>query len=59
MARFIVSKKLTLCDAIKYIPQIEKWFKDNPKRKICQTEIFKVRRGFVGTDILNHTNLIK
>ena len=57
MARFIISKKLTISEAIEAIKDIEKWFKSNPTRKICQTDIFKVRRGFVGTDILSGTNL--
>lgn len=57
MARFIISKKLTIKEAIDAIPQIEQWFKNNPKRKVCLTDIWKVRRGFVGTDVLAHTDL--
>lgn len=54
----IISKKLEIEEAIDSMPKIEEWFKKNPKRKICQTDNFKVRRGFVATDILKHT-LIK
>jgi hypothetical protein len=57
MSRFIISKKLTLQEALDFIPQIEKWFKDNPKRKFCQTETFRVRRGFTATDVFEHTDL--
>ena len=54
MARFIVTKKLTIKEALDSIVGIEKWFADNPTRKICQTDVFKVRRGFSATDILKH-----
>lgn len=33
---------------------IKKWFKDNPDRDDCQTETFKVRRGHIKADILQH-----
>ncbi len=56
MARFIISQKLSIHEALAAIPQIEKWFKDNPTRKFCQTDTFRVRRGLTGTDILEHTN---
>lgn len=57
MTTFIVSRKLSIKEATESIPQIEQWFKKNPSRKICRTDTFVVRRGFVGTDILAHTNL--
>lgn len=50
---------MTVKEAIENIPKIEEWFKLNPTRKICQTDIFKVRRGFTGTDIFNHTDFFK
>lgn len=53
----IVSQKLTIEESLDAIPKIEEWFAKNPTRKICQTDNFKVRRGFTGTDILKHTNL--
>ena len=53
----IISRKLTLSEALVAIPSVEQWFKENPKRKICQTDLWKVRRGFVGTDILKRTTL--
>lgn len=55
MTTFIVFPKLSIDHALDLIPKIEQWFKQNPSRKICKTEYFKVRRGFVATDILNHT----
>lgn len=57
MSTLVVFKKLSIKEALEYIPKIEQWFKDNPTRKICKTDLFQVRRGFVGTDILNHTLL--
>lgn len=51
----IIFKKLELKDALKYIVEIELWFNKNPRRKRCQTGLFSIRRGFVGTDILKHT----
>lgn len=56
--RFIISKKLTIQEALENMPAIEKWFKDNPTRKKCQTETFSVRRGFTATDVLSHTDLL-
>jgi hypothetical protein len=53
--KIIVTEKLTVKEAFESIPKIEEWFKQNPTRKVCQTDYFKVRRGFVGTDILKHT----
>ena len=55
MGRIIITRKLTMKEALESIPQIESWFKKNPKRKVCRTDTFKVRRGFAGTDILKHT----
>lgn len=57
MTAFTISRKLTIKEALETIPQIEQWFKDNPKRKDCKTDRFVVRKGFVGTDILSRTNL--
>ena len=57
MARFIVSKKLTIQEAVYAIIGLEKWFKENPKRRVCRTETFVVKRGMVGTEVLKHTDL--
>lgn len=32
--------------------QVEEWFLVNPRRKVCHTEYWKVRRGHVLEDIL-------
>lgn len=58
MARFIVTPKLTIREAIEAMKGIEEWFKKNPTRKMCQTDNFKVRRGFTATDILRHTESV-
>ena len=51
----IIFKKLSLTEAKRGIKQIEQWFQDNPKRRICRTDTFEVRRGRVIEDILEHT----
>ena len=56
MARFIITKKMTVQEAFEAIKGIEIWFSKNPSRKVCNTETFKVRRGFTGTDVLGHTD---
>jgi len=35
--------------------QAEKWFRENPKRKICKTDLFEIRKGFIVEDILKYT----
>ena len=56
----IVRRKLTLEDAEKYIPQVEEWFRENPKRRICHFgddaggTWFNIRRKYVREDILEH-----
>ena len=57
MSGFIISQKLTLKEAIESMPKMEQWFKENPNRKFCNTDTFRVRRGYTATDILKHTNL--
>ena len=59
MAGFIVFKKLPLEEAIKNMIAIEQWFKNNPNKKTCTTDLFKVRRGFVATDIAEHSEFNK
>lgn len=57
---FVVYQKLTkkqLADSVKEtIPQLIKWFKDNPKRDTCQAEmwygkVLTVRRDHVEEDV--------
>ncbi len=55
MAGFIVYKKFTLKQAERCIAQLEKWFENNPKRKVCRTDLFEVRRDHVREEILKHT----
>lgn len=55
MAGFIISRKLNVLEALEVMERMEIWFRDNPRRKICQTEIWKVRRGHLVEDILKHT----
>ncbi len=55
MAGFIIFKKLTLIEALDSIIQIQQFFRENPRRKICRTDLFKVRRNHIIEDILKHT----
>ncbi len=49
-------RKLTQEEAQVNISQIEAWFKLNPKRRVCRTELWKVRRGHVNEDIMKHAD---
>jgi len=51
----IVFKKFKLEEAIENMKLIEKWFRDNPKRKICKTNLFKIKKGYIVEEILKHT----
>lgn len=55
MSGFVVFKKLSLQKTIENMLGIEKWFSENPKRRVCNTDLFKVRRGFIVRDILKHS----
>lgn len=55
MAGFIIFRKFSHEEARENIDAIEKWFTANPRRRICLTDLFKVRRGHVREDILKHT----
>lgn len=34
---------------------LKKWFKDNPKRKVCRTDLFVVRKASLKEDILKNS----
>jgi len=51
----VIFPKLTTEEAEENIRKIEQWFSEHPKRKVCRTDLFKVRRGYVREDILEHT----
>jgi len=55
MSTFMVAKKLNKTEAKIAYRGITKWFKANPTRKVCRTEVFDVRRKFIKEDILKHT----
>jgi DNA/RNA endonuclease G (NUC1) len=51
---FALYKKLSQKELKKTAKQIEKWFIDNPTRKVCNTDLYggtKVRRGHVMEDL--------
>jgi hypothetical protein len=56
MAGFIFFKKFTPEEAKDIIVDISQWFRDNPKRRMCQTDLgFKVRRGHITEDVMART----
>ena len=55
----IITRKLTIPEARKAILQLAEWFRQNPRRRICRTDDFKVRKGHIAQDVLKHTNIIK
>lgn len=52
----ILMRKLTQEEAQENISQIEAWFKVNPKRRVCRSDLFKVRRGHVSEDVMKHAD---
>lgn len=55
MSVLIVFKKLTLQEAINMMRGVEEWFRSHPKKKVCKTDLFQVRKGYIVQDILKHT----
>ena len=55
MALFVIQRKLTKDEAEENIKCIEDWFKANPKRKVCKTELGKIRKSHVREEIMEHT----
>ena len=53
----IIFKKLSIDEAITAMKDFERWFRENPKRKICQSDFFKVKRGYLVETILKHTKV--
>ena len=51
----IVYKRLKHSEALRNMENIEKWFRNNPKKRVCKTDLFNVRRGYIVKDILKHT----
>jgi hypothetical protein len=51
----IITRKLTKGEAEKNILLITEWFKQHPRRKVCRTDLWKVRKQHVREDILKHT----
>lgn len=53
----VVFEKLPYRDAKEFCVQVEEWFVGNPKRKVCRTDLFKVRKGHVQEDVMKHALL--
>lgn len=48
----IVYTPLSQREATKTYKAIKQWFVDNPKRKVCQTDLLKVRKAHLKEDFL-------
>lgn len=55
----VITPKLQPAEALLTAGDIEKWFKANPKRRVCRTDRFVVKRGEVALEIIKHTALPK
>lgn len=56
--KLVFMKKLTKQVAEQNIEGIEAWFKANPRKQVCRTDIFgKIRRGQVREEILKHAEV--
>jgi hypothetical protein len=58
MAGILVFKKLTAEEAIVAMGDIEKWFRNNPRRRVCNSDLFKIRRGYLVEDVLKHSSYV-
>jgi hypothetical protein len=54
---YIVFKKLDIKETLKAMKGIEQFFLKYPKRKVCNTDLFEVRRGHLVEDILKHSSI--
>ena len=41
---FIIFKKFELKEAIEVMETVEKWFRNNPEKKICKTDRFVIKK---------------
>lgn len=51
---FRIFKKLTKEEAEDNIKNLDIWFKNNPRRRVCRTDLFKVRKGHIREDVTKH-----
>ena len=51
----LLFKKLTRQQADCAIKEIEIWFKKNPNRRVCRTQVSSIRRGYVREDVMKYT----
>jgi len=56
MGFFVVRRRLDDEVTRRLINDIRKFFKDNPRRRVCRTDLyFQVRRGHIVEDIIQHS----
>ncbi len=58
MSRFIFYQKLNTEEALETMRNIIVWFKENPTRRVCNTDLFKIRRSHIAEDILKRTKKV-
>lgn len=54
MGSFIVFDPLNQKEATKTWKGLKQWFADNPRRKVCTTDLGKIRRTFMKEDFLKY-----
>ncbi len=56
---FVIRRKLTPEEAEETVKLLEQWFKDNPSRRVCRTDWFRVRKGHINEDVEAHSEIHK
>ena len=49
-----VYKRFNQKDAQQNYDGIRKWFEQNPRRKVCRTDVGEIRRSRIKEDLLEH-----
>lgn len=56
MARFVMFRRLPPKDTVDTIIGLRKWFDEHPRRRVCNTDLFKVRRGHIEDDVFKYAD---
>lgn len=51
MATIVIRRRWNDEQITAAVEQVEQWFKDHPKRRVCRTQYHRCRRGHVREDI--------
>lgn len=59
MALISIRRRLTHKECEEAAARIEEWFKANPRRKVCRTEYWTIRKGNVLQQVLEQENPVE